>query len=289
MRRLEFLISEVRQSTDNRDVNGIPTSEIVGYFNAAQRTISNIIFKANPYADMFKGVYEVSANTNGVYDLPSDIYSINAISMVEGRFNQTSNNDGYTRIRPIAESELSYMFGYLVRNNQVIISGQNNIAQLLTIRITYFKSLKTLGIRQAQVNAVTPGVSIGLDAAPLNLYEVDDHCSTVNSLGDQVVDGIYFTNTSGTTLLTTNTSDVVVGQYVVAGANSCNRSELPDSCEPYLLDYVRQRIYTRNNYEDAGKQLYFTTETQAEIVSIFSKNKKDDDIVPITDLTFLTF
>lgn len=64
---------------------------------------------------------------------------------------------------------------------------------------------------------------------------------------------------------------------------------MPEECEPYLLDYVKQRIYTRNNYEDAGKQQYFTEQQKEEIVSIFSKNKKDDDTIPITDVGFLFF
>jgi len=289
MRRLEFLITEVRNSTDNKDVNGISTSEIVSYFNEAQRHITTLIFKNNPYADMFKVQVEIPAISTGVYTLPSDCYATNAISMVEARFAETSNNKGYSRIKPISESEFSYIFGYITRNNQVLISGQNDVAQLMSIRITYFKQLPTLDIRQAKINAVTANTSISMSTAPTALYEMDDHCSTVDSQGDQVVSGIYFTNTSGSTLLTSNTTGVNTFQYVVAGANSCNRSQLPDACEPYLLNYVKQRIYTRNNYEDANKQMYFTEQQKAEIVSIFSKNKKDDDTIPVTDIGFLNF
>jgi len=289
MKRLEFLITQVRNSTDNKDVNGIPTSEIVSYFNDAQRFISTLIFKNNPYADIFKAQIEVPATADGVYELPSDCYATNAISMVEGRFNDTNNNKGYSRIKPISESELSYVFGYVARNNTIIISGQNDIAQLLTVRITYFKSLPTLDIRQAKVSAITPGVSIGLDATPAELYSMDDHCSAVDAQGAQVVSNIYFTNTSGATLTTADTAGVTTSHYITAGANSANKSLLPDVCETYLLDYVKQRIYGRNNYEDANKQMYFTEQQKAEIISIFSKNKKDDDTIPVTDIEFLLF
>lgn len=289
MRRLEYLITQVRNSTDNKDVNGVSTSEIVGYFNDAQRYITTIVFKNNPYADLFKVQIEVPANPAGTYDLPSDCYATNAISMVEARFSDTSNNKGYSRIKPISESEFSYIFGYITRNNQILISGQNDVAQLQNVRITYFKQLPSLDIRQAKVSSVTPGVSIALDAAPSSLYEVDDHCSTVDAQGDQVVSNIYFTNISGTSLLTSNTAGVLANQYIVAGKNSCNKSQLPDVCETYLLDYVKQRIYTRNNYDDANKQSYFTEQQKAEIVSIFAKNKKDDDTIPVTDVEFLFF
>jgi len=289
MRRLEFLINQVRQSTDNKDTNGIPDSEIVGYFNDAQRYITALIFKTNPYADLFKVQIELPAVSSGEYTIPSDCFSVNAISMVEARFADTSNNKGYSRIKPISESEFSYIFGYITRDNKILISGQNDVAQLQNVRITYFKQLPSLDIRQAKVVSVTAGTSILLSQEPTGLFQMDDHCCTVDSQGVQVVKDIYFTNTSGSALLTTNTTGVNNTQYVVAGENSCNKSLLPDVCESYLLDYVKQRIYTRNNYEDANKQMYFTEEQKSQIISIFAKNKKDDETIPVTDVEFLFF
>jgi len=288
MRRLEFLMTKVRQSTDNTDVNGISNNEIVEYFNDGQKYIETLIFKNNPYADLFKAQEEYAANTSGVYDLPEDCYSENAISMVEGRYNITENNEGYVRIKPISESEFAYLFGYTIRNNQVLISGQNNIAQLRDIRVTYFRSLKTLDIRRGTIGVVTPNVSIAVTSLDSTAPLRDDHYSTVNSQGIQVVSDIYSASTASP-LLTTDTAGVVASDFLVTGKNATNVSELPDSCEPYLIDYVRQRIYTRNNYEDAQKQMYFTEQQKNEVISIFSKNKKDDDTIPITDYNFLTF
>ena len=289
MKRLEYLITQVRNSTDNKDVNGISTSEIVSYFNDAQRYITTIIFKNNPYADLFKVQVEIPADPSGEYTLPDDCYSTNALSMVEARFADTSNNKGYSRIKPIMESEFSYIFGYITRDNKVLISGQNDVAQLNTVRITYFKQLPTLDIRQAKVSSVNTGISLILSASPTYLYEVDDHCSAVDAQGVQQTSNIYFTNTSGALLNTADTIGVTSDMYITSGKNSCNKPLLPDVCETYLLDNVRQRIYTRNNYEDANKQMYFTQQQESEIVAIFSKNKKDDDTIPVTDVEFLFF
>ncbi len=289
MRRLEYLITEARNATDNKDTNGVTTAEFVNYFNDAQRYITSIIFKSNPYADLFKSQAVFTAVSTGIYTLPSDCYSSNSISMVEGSFGASNINDGYIRIKPIAESEIAYLFGYVVRNNTIIISGSNDTANIQSIRITYFRQLKTLDIRRGKVSAVSPGISITLPSAPTELYTMDDHCSACDNQGDQVVDDIYFTNTSGTALLTADTAGVTTSHYITAGKNSQNKSELPDVCETYLLDYVKQRIYTRNNYDDAEKQMYFTEQQRQDIISIFSNNKKDDDIVPITDTGFLSF
>jgi len=286
MRRMDFLVSQVRNSTDNKDVNGISTAEIVGYFNDAQKYITTLIFKNNPYADLFKVQVAYAANSTGVYTIPDDCYSTNAVSMVELLTNTLANvNDGYTRIKPIMESEFAYIGGYTIRNNTLCISGTNQFP----VRLTYFKRLPTLDVRQAKVSGVVANTSISMATTPTDLFIMDDHCSTVDAQGDQVVANIYFTNTSGSPLLTANTAGVTTSQYIVAGANATNKSLLPDECESYLLEYVRQKIYTRNNYEDANKQMYFTEQRQAEIISIFSKNKKDDDTIPVTDFGFLLF
>lgn len=291
MRRLEYQVNQVRNSTDNKDVNGISTAEIVGYFNDAQKYICTLIFKNNPYADMFKQQVEFSPVSTGIYTIPSDCFSTSSISMVEGRYNETSNNSGYTRIKPISESEASYSFGYYVRNNTVIITGQNTNTQMESVRITYFKRLSTVDVRQAKINSKT-STTLVLDAAPAGLYTMDDHLSVVDDQGIQTNKDLYTSTTSGTTLAIpagTAAVDLSTSKYVVAGEDACNKCLLPDECEPYLLDYVKQRIYTRNNYSDADKQIYFTEQQKAEVISIFAKNKKDDDTVPITDTSFLFF
>lgn len=287
MRRLEFLIEAVRESTDNTDSNGISNNEIVGYFNDAQKYIYTMIFKNNPYVDFFKKQEVYDANTTGKYDLPEDCFAENAISMVEGRYSLTENNDGFSRIKPITESEVAYMFGYFTRNNQVIISGQNNIAQLQQVRVTYFKQPKSVDIRRGKVDEID-GDDVTLTNFDPTAPKLDDHYSTCNKYGIQEVKGIY-SESLISPLEVEDPTGIEEGQYLLSGKNSTNVPEFPDACEPYLLDYVRQRIYTRNNYDDANKQMFFTEQQRSEILSIFSKNKKDDDVVPITDYGFLTF
>lgn len=296
MKRLEYLITQVRNSTDNKDVNGVSTSEIVGYFNDAQSYITTLVFKNNPYADLFKVQVELPAVSSGEYTLPDDCYSTNALSMVEARFADTSNNKGYSRIKPIMESEFSYIFGYITRDNKVLISGQNDVAQLQNVRITYFKQLPTLDIRRGQIVVPFTTTSFSVSGLDSEVFTMNDMYSVVGQTGDQGAKGIYSTSTSSpmTTSAAKVTEIIAAGSiyssvYLVSGTNACNRSLLPDVCETYLLDYVRQRIYTRNNYDDASKQMYFTEQRQAEILSIFSKNKKDDDTIPVTDVEFLFF
>jgi hypothetical protein len=289
MRRLEFLINEVRTSTDNTDTNGISTDEIIGYYNSAQRYITTLIFKNNPYADLFKSQQVYPATTPSVYTLPSNCYAANAVSMVEVRVNTSSINDGYVRIKPIMESEFGFAFGYITRDNQILISGQDNVSWFSDVRVTYFRQLPTLDIRRGTViAAVVPNVSISLFTAPTDIEDLDDQFSTVDSTGAQLVKGVSFTYPgTGVVLTTPSNAGVITNTFLVVGADAANKSLLPDACETYLQDYVRQRIYTRNNYDDANKQMYFTEMQMNEIISLFAKNKKDDDNIPTTDIDFL--
>jgi len=288
MKRLEFLINEVRNSTDNTDTNGVATSEIVGYYNDAQRYITTLVFKNNPFADLFKAQVVYPTSANNTYTLPIDCFAVNGVSMVEVKTNTSTTNGGYVRIKPIMESELSFAFGYITRDNEIIISGQDNVAWFSDVRVTYFKQLPTLDVRRGLIDLVVPNTSIRIiSATTTDMYEMDDHYSTVDVKGVQLVSNIYSPTSSGLTLSTTDTAGVTTDTFLISGKNACNTPLLPDVCETYLQDYVRQRIYTRNNYEDAQKQMYFTEQQKQEIISIFSKNKKDDDTIPTTDTNFL--
>jgi hypothetical protein len=291
MRRLEFLMTQVRNSTDNKDTNGIATAELVGYFNDAQKYISTLIFKNNPYCDFFKTKEVYAAASSGIYTLPTDCYATNAISCVEIYTGETTVNDGYSRIKPISETEKGYKFGYYTEDNKVIVSGVNTHG----IRITYFRQIPTLDVRRGRVIAPFTTTTFSVDAINTEALAMDDNYSLVGLDGVQTVKEIYSAST--TSPLTANAAKVTEivaagsggAQYLVSGTNATNKSLLPDVCEPYLLDYVRQRIYTRNNYEDANKQMYFTEQQRMDIISIFSKNKKDDDTIPTTDTEFLTW
>lgn len=289
MRRLEFLANQVRKSTDNTDTNGVSNQELQEYYNAAQSYIQTLIFKSNPDADFFKAYDVQNFSSTGEYTLPEDCFSINSIYSVELNYGNTNINQGYVRVKPIQESEKGYMFGYFIKDNTVTISGSPSQASYSSIRITYFRRLQTLGFRQAKVNTVNANTSLVLNATPEFLYNVDDHCSAVTAQGSQAVAGIYFTNTSGSTLVTGDTAGVTTSHYIVSGKNATNASELPDECEVFLQDYVRQRLYTRNNYDDANKQINFTQSQMEQLTSLFAKNKKDDDTIPITDVGYLTW
>lgn len=291
MRRLEFLLNEVRESTDTKD-NTITDKEIIGYYNDATRLIQNLIFKFNPKADLFKEVLVYDANSEGTYDLPDDIFAENALSLVEGQFGADSVNDGYREIDRIDELNRSNLFGYFTRNNKLIIAGSDaGQLQLGKVRLTYFKQVRKLDKRWGKIDTVNSGVSLVLAAGyDDTASQVDDYICVVDKLGATVLEGIFIDNFNLATWETTNAlTGVVAGNYVVMGKHTSNVSELPNATETYLQDYVRQRLITRNNYEDGGKQVTFTKEQQADLISLFSNNTKENISPPTTDFDYLEF
>jgi hypothetical protein len=288
MRRLEYLITEVRNSTDNTETNGIADAEMISYFNYAQKLIQNIIFKSNPKCDMFKQVKTYEPSSDGIYALPANIFAENSLSLVETRTGVDSVNDGYRPVDRVDKSEASSKFGYYTENGTLYLTGMNTNYNVYSLRITYFKKLPRVDKRWGKVSSLISGTSLTLSSFDSNLSAVDDYVSVVNKFGAQVLGEIYVDTFASNVLSTSNLlADVTTNDYVCSGIDAVNKCQLPDECETYLLDYVRQRIYTRNVYEDANKQVFFTDKQEADIADLFKNNQKDVLYPPITDTTML--
>lgn len=273
MRRTEHLIAEIRRSTDNEDRNGIKDSELIAYLNYGQKLIQNMVFAANPKADLFKKSVLYPRSASGEYELPADIFAVNAIRDVF--YVQGEHEHPMDRIDP---SELSS--GYYTEDNKLVVKGFENF----DVKVSYFRSLPKMDKRWGRISDIRSGeleLESGFDESASS---VDDFISVVDKFGKQVASDIYIDNFNDNVWETADDlSSVSVGNFVCMGRDTVNTSLLPDSCETYLLDYVRQRIYTRNNYEDGNKQLFFTNKQRADIESLFANNQKDGLTPPISD------
>jgi hypothetical protein len=297
MRRLEYLINQVRRSTDNNDTQAIKDVEIIEYFNDGVKAIQALIHAQNYAPDLFLATQEYSFDGSLEYNLPSDIYSTNAIMLVEVRFGQSNVNQGYRPVKRITDHERVDFFGYFIRDGKIIMAlteGQTNIA-FDQFRLTYFRKLKRFDKRWATVSSVTPGspnTLILTGNVDEDLQYVDDKISIVDSSGAVIQAGLQVVSYAGlpaSLTYTGNTANIASGQYVVCGDLSTTLTELPDSVEPYLLDYVRQRLYTRQNYNDAEKQMGMSQQSQQALLSIFSNKSRDPSDPPITDIDFLGY
>ena len=75
------------------------------------------------------------------------------------------------------------------------------------------------------------------------------------------------------------------GDTLYRGVIASNKFE---EVEPYLMDYVAQRIFGRNNYgEDWNKANFWTSEERSNIISIFADASQAETRAPITDTEYM--
>lgn len=278
MRRTEHLIYDIRESTDNLDTSGVSDNELIGYLNDGQKTIQNLIFSVNIKADLFRGEVEYPASSEGIFDLPEDILAENAIY---GVYVFT----GLTYIPVPRKIEAEQTSGYLTRDRKLYVSGY----PYYKVRLLYFRALPKIDKRRGKIASVVGG-KITLEAGyDDRLGKTDDYVTVVDAKGEKVASLFVDSFGPGEIDTSDDLSQVQAGQFVLTGKNSVSSSLLPEECEVYLKDYVRQRLYTRNNYEDAGKQVYFTDAQRADIAGLFASNQKDNLFPPITDYDSFDF
>ena len=289
MKRLEYLINDVRLATDNTDTNGVKDREIIEYFNDAVKYIQLLIFKNQPLCTFFLKEFVYSPVTpDAEYDLPTDCYADNGISTVEGRFGTTTINEGYRPLKRVWQEDRYNFFGYLTRNKKLIITGEEINLAIEAVRLHYFYRLPRFDKRWGTITTKVGNV-LTITSTDPDLALINDIVSVVDSNG-VVIQANIKTNSINSTTINCSTAllpAVANGMFIVSGGYSTTNLELPDEIETYLKDYVKQRIFTRNNYTDASKQIYFTEEQKTAIIDLFSNNTKELIHPPITDVDFL--
>lgn len=281
MRRTEYLLTELRNSTDNVDTGAIKDAEIIAYMNYAQKLIQKIIFKVNPEAALFQKEALYSFSSSGEYTLPDDCFAKNAVLKVE-----YLNGGKYYPLSPIDSAEYGRS-GYWRTDSKIVVQGY----LYFDIKVTYFKALPKMDKRWGKVLSVTGGAQISLTGHDTLLSSVDDYITVVDKFGAQIRPNIFIDSYALPNLSTTDAlTGVTTDHYVCMGKNSVNTSELPDECEPLVLDYARQRLATRSVYTpEAQLQINFTDQQRSDIMELFAANKKDVTNLPITDYDSLDF
>lgn len=268
--------------------SAITDAEMIEWFNDGQKLIQNLIFKSNPKADIFKGEKLYSATADGIYELPSDIYSVNAISAVEVSSGHSTSD--FVNLDRVDERNKNEVFGYYIQDKKLILTGCSTYYPFSSLRVTYFKALPRFDKRWAKITSIAPGASITVDSGFDSLAStVDDKICIIDSNGVIVKENVGITDFASNVWSTTaDLTGVTAGMYVCMGHHSTNISGLSEECEPYLLDYVRKRLYGRNVYTaDMGAQEIFTAEQKDELVRLFMNNTKEIQTPPITDFTHL--
>jgi hypothetical protein len=285
MRELKYLINEVREATDNRDTNGVKDKEIIRYFQDGIKSIQALIFKNNPLCSYFQESEEYTpvAGTRE-YDLPDDCYAFNAVSRVEYQ----NENDVWCQLER-AWPEDNFL-GWFTRGKKLVITGDENQEYPETLRVWYFKRLPRFDKSWGAVDTVV-GDTVNLTGTiDTDFATVDGFASFKLSTGGDITaaTGLRILSSTSSSVTFDSASGMGPGHLMTMGQNTSMALDMPDECEPYLIDYVSRRVFARNNYASDGAKIdVFTQEERADLISIFADAGQAITRTPVTDTDFL--
>lgn len=288
MRELRYLIQDVREQTDNVDINGVKDKEFIRYFNDGVKSIQAIIFKNNPLCSYFQTSVEYQTPIAGrSFDLPENCYANNAVTFVEV-LSDASVNDLYSPLRRCWQEDQNSFQGWYTRNNQVVFTGTRDVSLGYSARVWFFYRVPRFDKAWATVTNVT-GQVITLTVADADFSNIDRFVTFSDPVTrERRVTKLPYTVTLPTQITVVgDVSTVAVGDLMTMGDASLTLC-IPNEVEPYLMDYVAKRIYTRNNYSlDGSKIEFFTAEEKADIAAIFGDAGQAIQSTPITDTSYL--
>jgi len=300
MRRLEFLIEDSRQETENDEFTadaGIQDKEFIRYANDAQARLQSKIFQKSQKVFIKEILFNTVARQEA-YDLPYDILFDNAISNIE--LDVGGNNTNFFNLdQGVLKERNTVIFGnpqYYIRFGGKILLNPVPESASKTVRLSYVRRLDKLDIRRATISAVTTSgsniTSLTLDTSALldrDTLIKQSRFSVVDRDGKQLMRRILFTDINATTGVVTidpsfafeSGESISVGDYLVSGPDSANTSEMPTSLERYLISYMNWKILKRDSSADSTEAQNELLVTEKEILDSFSD--VDDDIhrIPI--------
>jgi len=286
LKRFEFLVNEVRESTDTKDINSLGVYELMRYFNDGQKLIQKIIFTSNPSADIFvKPARYAMASGQYAYDLPFDIYAHSSVTSVQS----INGEDVSPPLTRLASRERNTLSGYYLLDRQFVLTSAPSASAVSEIQVNYVYKLPNLSYRLGQVDSFDPltgavivsGSTIVDDTSFTDRY---DEFSIVNSKGVQVANELDLTSFAGLGFTFSGTLDadtdkglagVSIGDWVVCGGNGTSHSCLPEACEPFLTSYVQRRILAKIASTEITAESAFTDQERMDLEDLFKDTVKD--------------
>lgn len=283
MRKLPFLLTEVRESTDMKDSNSITDKEIIRYFNEGIKAVQAIAYGNDVLCSYFQDFMEINETPYGKeFDLPPNCYGHNAVTYVES----STYGDKWRMVERVWQEDASSFYGWFTRNKKIIFSGCKDGGSDSKARVWYFKSIprwdKTYGVLGTPAGNVFTPTRFDREIAAY-----DDRVSIFR--GTELI-GIaeVVASTESTITLDLNGLSVLPTDTLVSGVGAKLEVELPVEIEPFLLSYVSQRIFNRGTYtNEASTMDFFTSAQRRDITSIFANAGKAITRTPYTDTSFL--
>lgn len=302
MRRLDLLIDQARRNTENVEFNatsGISDEEFLQYVNDAQDRLQSLI--GTRFPDLFQTEKEIASIQNrDYYSVPDDCFLGSRIDLVE--YSKTGQADDYYFLnKGLLKEKLPGVYGspefYIRRSSRFLTYPIPDTSSGL-FRVTYQKSLPRLDIRRATVSAATLATdtittltldtTVNLDNTTILAQEL---ATVVNKYGVVKMRRIPIT------AINTGTGEVTIeagftfqqdeyidaGDYILSGPESTTHSQLPDTCERYLIEYMCWRVLTRDASNASPENSQILIQLESDIIASISE--PDGDVIEVPIIT----
>lgn len=311
MRRVDQLITQARlvsRNTANSDGTfGIPDNEILQYLNDAQDKLQNLISAKKNISKIFntQQIIPVVGNQEA-YSIPDRVLMNKQIDMVE--FSADSTIGNYVRLEKLNffnrdTNTTTYPWGYFKRGGQIFLQP-TPATTAGSIRVTYERDLDDLDIPRASISVITGGTSTQFTTitlgTPADSYESTtpgfsnaQYISIVDAFGVRkcfnILVGSYDT---GTNILTPSPSPFIYSSadsalattdIVVFGKYTTTFSQLPDSCERYLIHSAAADLFAKDSSADYTKQADLVASIEDDILRALAAQTSEVQYVPQQD------
>ena len=311
MRRVDQLITQARlvsRNSANADgTYGVTDNEILQYLNDAQDKLQNLISAKKNIAKIFDTQQIISIVGNQeAYSIPDRVLMNKQIDQVEFSADGTIGN--YVRLEKLNffnrdTNTTTYPWGYFKRCGQIFLQPTPSTS-MGSLRVTYERDLDDLDIPRAGITTITGGTatqftSITLDSTA-DSYESTtpgfsnvQYVSIVDALGNRkcynVLVGSYV---AGTNVLTPNPSPFLYGtgdsalattDVVVFGKYTTTFSQLPDSCERYLIHSAAADIFAKDSSNDYSRQADIVAQIEDDILRALASQTSEVQYIPQQD------
>lgn len=316
-RRLEFLVDEIRRSTESVSNKGFSDLEIIYYLNEAQEHLYSEIVKRAPKLFTEEVMIDIVADQTD-YDLPSDCYNGAGIIAVEIKWGINDNEYVLMPARSIylrrTDWKIDLPYWYDRVNSKIRLSPMPNQDILSGLRVRYQRKLRTLDIRRGVLSNLsktgstldtltidlTPplGKDDGTVQAARDLLNKADYISIVAKDGTAVLTDIPVDSYDSTTgiitigtvfdpitktssaFTTTLTGPDLLTHYVVVGFNATTHLELDSACERYLINHAQFKLLSRLGVQ-LEPQFSASSRDKMEEDILKAYEEPDQDIMPI--------
>ncbi len=307
MRRIDLLINEARQETDNTaftDETGLQQSEFLRWANSAQTRILSLIQQEHP--DLFQRETIIQAvQGTEEYALPSKTFLNTRVQMVE--YSRTGQKRDYYQLKKGWISERvngpSGTPAFYIRfSGNILIQPQPDTSG--TIRVITQLALPRVDIRRATVlSAVLDTVNNTITSLTLDpTLDIDaeqmiaEQYITINDKdGNILMEGIPVSDVNTTTGDVTiypgfvfNTGETIpAGSFVTLGAYSTTNSQLPDVAERYLVDFMCWKAEKRDSNVTSQEISQEIKDQEDDILASYARPDDDVDYVAVLDAQYL--